>query len=76
MIEESGHAIKIINSRLRKMQAITDLHWANQPCKVTAPVSSDNVVSGNFCNAHGFPGDVLKTSSNSDVLSAPSWSWM
>ena len=56
------------------MKANADLHCANQPCNVTAPVSSDSVVSGNFCSAHGFPGDVLKTSSSSDALSAPSWS--
>ena len=74
MIEKRGHATNVISSRSRKMEIIADLHWANQPCKVTAPVPSDNVVSGNFCNAHGFPGDVLKTSSSSDDLSAPSWS--
>src|SRR5262245_60757551 len=57
------------------------LHCANHPCSVTAPLSSDSVVSdsvvsGNLWFTHGFPGEVLNTSSNSEALRAPSWSCM
>lgn len=53
----------------------THLHCASQPCSVTAPVSSETVVSGNFWPAHGFPGEVLKSSSSSSLLRAPSRSY-
>lgn len=53
-------------------RSVVMLHCANQPWSVTAPVSSANVVSGNLCVAHGLPGDVLKSSSNSEDFNAPS----
>lgn len=51
---------------------VTNLHCASQPCRVTEPVSSESVVSGNLWDAQGLPGDVPKTSSSSEGLSAPS----
>lgn len=75
MVEKCGHAAaKVSIDVMNGVGVYTDLHWASQPCSVTAPVSSESVVSGNFCVAHGFPGDVLNSSSNSGVLRAPSWS--
>lgn len=53
----------------------TYLHCANHPCSVTAPLSSATVLSGNlYFVVQGLPGEVLKSSSSSEGLSAPSWS--
>lgn len=52
------------------------LHWANQPCKVTAPEESDViVVSGNPLAIQGLPGEVLNNEASSVVFKAPSRSY-
>ena len=53
---------------------LSHLHCASHPCRLTAPVSSDKLVSGNFWAAHGLPANGLNTSSSSDAFNAPSWS--
>src|ERR1700733_10085917 len=61
--EEWSYCVRNLKFELHNEQYNSYLHWANHPCRVTAPVSSASVVSGNFCDAHGFAGDVLNNSS-------------
>lgn len=64
--------MSLMKERVWNRINLTHLHCANHPCSVTAPASSESVVSGNFCVAHGFPGEVLSKSLSSSGFKAPS----